>query len=201
MHGALVKPNLRFLFRHPAHFIAFGGGVGLSPAAPGTFGTLLAIPLFNWIAPQLAPWTFLVVVVGLFWLGVWASSVTGHALGAAGALEATPTPADAFGDTSPDDVAVPVVAHEAAPVESAHGEPLAQYRAEVADGEGMALAPEPATRHTVSRPAPPRQAAADDSIDLGATVLPVLIKSYAPHAVGALVAIALGYVLGRRSRR
>ena len=129
-----------------------------------------------------------------------ASSAT-VAAGAAGAPEATPPPADAFGDTSPDDVAVPVVAQESAPVESAHGEPLAQYRAEVADGEGMALAPEPATRHTVSRPAPPRQAAADDSIDLGATVLPVLIKSYAPHAVGALVAIALGYVLGRRSRR
>ena len=39
-----------------------------------------------------------------------------------------------------------------------------------------------------------------EPLDLGSTVLPVLIKSYAPHAVGALLAIALGYVLGRRSR-
>lgn len=76
-------PNLRFVYRHPAHFIAFGGGVGLSPAAPGTFGTLLALPLFNWMVPQLAPWTFLVVVVALFWLGAWACDVTGHALGVA----------------------------------------------------------------------------------------------------------------------
>lgn len=83
MQGAVARPSLRFVYRHPAHFIAFGGGVGLSPAAPGTFGTLLALPLFNWLEPQLAPWTFLVVVVGLFWLGAWACDVTGHALGVA----------------------------------------------------------------------------------------------------------------------
>lgn len=57
-------------------------------------------------------------------------------------------------------------------------------------------------------PAPPPPPAApapasteDDAIDLGATVLPVVLKSYAPHIVGALVAILFGYVLGRRSRR
>ncbi len=44
-------------------------------------------------------------------------------------------------------------------------------------------------------------AASDDAVDLGATVLPVILKAYAPHAIGALVAIALGYFLGRRSRR
>jgi len=79
----MTKPGLQFVFRHPAHLIAFGGGVGLSPVAPGTVGTLLAIPLFNWLEPQLAPWTFLAVLVGLFWVGVWASAVTGRALGVA----------------------------------------------------------------------------------------------------------------------
>lgn len=79
----VVRPNLRFVFRHPAHFIAFGGGVGLSRVAPGTLGTLLALPLFNWLQPQLDAWTFLVVMVALFWLGVWACNVTGRALGAA----------------------------------------------------------------------------------------------------------------------
>ena len=29
-------PSLRFLFSHPAHFIAMGFGAGLSPIAPGT---------------------------------------------------------------------------------------------------------------------------------------------------------------------
>ena len=44
------------------------------------------------------------------------------------------------------------------------------------------------------RPAPP----VDDSIDLGATVLPVLVKSYAPYAVAALAGLLLGWLLGRR---
>ena len=77
----LTRPGLYFVFRHPAHFIAFGGGAGLSPVAPGTVGTLLALPLYNWLVPLVAPWTFLLIVVALFWLGVWASSVTAHALG------------------------------------------------------------------------------------------------------------------------
>lgn len=98
----------------------------------------------------------------------------------------------------------------------AHGEPLAQYRAEVADGEGMALAPEPDEPAPTARATPPPAASTpppaagrrpgapaggDDAIDLGATVLPVILKTYAPHIVGALVAIAFGYLLGRRSRR
>lgn len=80
---ATASPDFRFLFRHPAHFIAFGGGAGLAPVAPGTFGTLLALPLFHWLSPLLDGWSFLVLVVALFWLGVWASSVTGRALGVA----------------------------------------------------------------------------------------------------------------------
>ena len=39
------RPTIAFLIRHPAHFIALGFGAGLAPVAPGTFGTLLAIPL------------------------------------------------------------------------------------------------------------------------------------------------------------
>lgn len=78
-----ARPTLRFVLRHPAHFIAFGGGVGLIPVAPGTFGTLLALPLFNWLEPQLAPWMFLGVIAALFGLGVWACATTGRALGVA----------------------------------------------------------------------------------------------------------------------
>jgi phosphatidylglycerophosphatase A len=33
------------LMREPVHLIAFGFGSGLSPWAPGTFGTLLAVPI------------------------------------------------------------------------------------------------------------------------------------------------------------
>lgn len=31
--------------RDPVHFLAFGFGAGLSPRAPGTFGTLVAVPI------------------------------------------------------------------------------------------------------------------------------------------------------------
>lgn len=82
MAEPLARPTLRFVFSHPAHFIAFGGGAGLSPKAPGTVGTLLALPIHYFLAPQL-PWIYLAVVVALFGLGVWACAVTGRALGVA----------------------------------------------------------------------------------------------------------------------
>lgn len=78
-----ARPDWRFVWRHPAHCIAFGGGIGLLPVAPGTFGTLLAFPLFHLLEPRLAPWEFLVAVLALFWLGIWACAVTGRALGTA----------------------------------------------------------------------------------------------------------------------
>ena len=40
-----ASPTLRFLVSHPAHFIALGFGAGLARFAPGTFGTLVAIPI------------------------------------------------------------------------------------------------------------------------------------------------------------
>lgn len=38
----------------------------------------------------------------------------------------------------------------------------------------------------------------DDSIDLGATVLPVLLKTYAPHAVVGLIGVIIGWLIARR---
>lgn len=72
---------MRFVTRHPAHFIAFGGGAGLAPYAPGTFGTLLALPLFWSAGALLAPAAYFAVLAAFFLLGVWACEVTGRALG------------------------------------------------------------------------------------------------------------------------
>jgi phosphatidylglycerophosphatase A len=69
------------VLRHPAHFIAFGGGVGLAPFAPGTFGTLLALPIFWLAGPRLEPLTYFAVLALFFVLGVWTCDVTGRALG------------------------------------------------------------------------------------------------------------------------
>ena len=44
-------PSLKFLIAHPAHFLALGFGAGLSPVAPGTMGTLLALPLAAVVPP------------------------------------------------------------------------------------------------------------------------------------------------------
>ena len=57
--------------------------MGLLPAAPGTFGTLLALPLYWLAAPRLAPFEYLLLVAALFALGVWACEVTGRGLGVA----------------------------------------------------------------------------------------------------------------------
>jgi len=75
--------SVRFVYAHPAHCIAFAGGVGLAPVAPGTFGTLLAFPLFAWLAAYCDTVTLLLVFIVFFGIGGWACHVTGRALGVA----------------------------------------------------------------------------------------------------------------------
>ena len=75
-------PDARWVFSSPAAFIAFGGGSGLAPRAPGTAGTLAAFPLhllFGWL---LAPTLHLAAIGVLFALGIWACAAAGRALGA-----------------------------------------------------------------------------------------------------------------------
>jgi phosphatidylglycerophosphatase A len=74
-------PTPRFLVHHPAHFIALGFGAGLSPFAPGTFGTLVAIPIALLLRAQGGDVAYLVACAVLFAAGVWASGVTGGSLG------------------------------------------------------------------------------------------------------------------------
>jgi phosphatidylglycerophosphatase A len=76
-----AQPTARFLFQHPAHFIALGFGAGLAPVAPGTFGTLVAIPIALLLHAYGSETTFVAAIVALFVLGTWASHVTGKALG------------------------------------------------------------------------------------------------------------------------
>lgn len=75
--------TIRFLFAHPAHFLALGFGTGLSPWAPGTVATLFAIPLGDWLSLQTTDAGYLAVVAALVVLGAWASERTGRDLGAA----------------------------------------------------------------------------------------------------------------------
>ena len=60
----------RAVFTDPIHFLAFGFGAGLSPWAPGTAGTLVAIPIALLIEPLGLPTRFVIVtLVALF--GIW----------------------------------------------------------------------------------------------------------------------------------
>lgn len=77
----MPRITLRFVYAHPAHGIAFAGGVGLAPFAPGTFGTLLAFPLFAVLAAYTDVFTQLIVFIVFFGIGAWACQMTGRALG------------------------------------------------------------------------------------------------------------------------
>ncbi|HYA20922.1 MAG TPA: phosphatidylglycerophosphatase A [Burkholderiales bacterium] len=76
-----ATPSWRFVLTHPAHFLAFGFGAGLARRAPGTFGTLVAFPLFWLLNPRLAPMLFLALIAVLFALGIWVCGKTGKDLG------------------------------------------------------------------------------------------------------------------------
>lgn len=72
-----VKPNLR----NPIHLLAFGLGSGCAPKAPGTFGTLAAIP-FWWLFLQNVPLIpYLCVLIAGFAFGVYLCEQTSKDLG------------------------------------------------------------------------------------------------------------------------
>lgn len=58
------------IFRNPVCFLAFGFGSGLAPMAPGTFGTLAALPLYL-LASSLDVPIYLGLTLLLFVGGVW----------------------------------------------------------------------------------------------------------------------------------
>jgi phosphatidylglycerophosphatase A len=68
------------LLKHPVHWLAFGFGAGLSPNAPGTFGTLIAVPIvavvmsFGWNV-------HLAFTVAAFLAGIWICGESARRLG------------------------------------------------------------------------------------------------------------------------
>ena len=79
----IKHPTVRFTFAHPARLIALGFGTGLAPVAPGTFGTLLAFPIYMLLDRWLDPLALLVLIAAFFAIGVWACARTGRDLGVA----------------------------------------------------------------------------------------------------------------------
>jgi len=85
MDGPPRRASVALLWAHPAHFIAFGAGSGLSPVAPGTVGTLWG--WFSFLALQTVigqgaqadlVWAG---IIAMGWvLGCWACTHTARSL-------------------------------------------------------------------------------------------------------------------------
>jgi len=68
------------LLKDPVHVVALGFGTGLSPVAPGTCGTLLAVPIAFLLlqVPVITAWIIvLMCIIG----GIWITGVSADRLG------------------------------------------------------------------------------------------------------------------------
>jgi phosphatidylglycerophosphatase A len=77
---SVLRPGVKFLLSHPAHFVALGAGSGLSRIAPGTVGTLwawasFAVMQLYWSSAQIG-W----IILASLALGWWACTVTARHL-------------------------------------------------------------------------------------------------------------------------
>jgi phosphatidylglycerophosphatase A len=72
-----VSPRLLL---HPVHLLSLGFGSGLSPWAPGTMGTLVAIPIYLFLT-RLAPVPYLLVTLFLLYIGIYLCQATAQRLG------------------------------------------------------------------------------------------------------------------------
>lgn len=68
------------VWKNPVHFLAFGLGSGAAPKAPGTFGTLAAVPLFLLLQPLALHWYLLMLVV-TFLVGIYLCGKTSADMG------------------------------------------------------------------------------------------------------------------------
>ncbi|NIO42677.1 MAG: phosphatidylglycerophosphatase A [Burkholderiales bacterium] len=75
------RASLRFVVAHPAHFVAFGFGAGLSPVAPGTMGTVVAFPVYYGLASVFSDAVLLGSIALALLIGIWVCQVTGRHLG------------------------------------------------------------------------------------------------------------------------
>lgn len=72
--------SVKAVLGDPVCLLAFGLGFGLMPVAPGTFGTLLGIPIY-WALAAAPPWAYGLVLALLFGAGIPLCSVCQKRLG------------------------------------------------------------------------------------------------------------------------
>ncbi len=72
------KPQV---WTNPIHFLAFGFGSGLAPKAPGTFGTITAIPIYLLITLSNSFAVYLIATAVISIIGIWICGKTSKDLG------------------------------------------------------------------------------------------------------------------------
>lgn len=78
--ASIPKPPARLILTTPEHLLAFGFGAGLLPKAPGTAGTLVALPFFLLLVHLPLP-LYLAAVAVLFGFGCWVCDESARLLG------------------------------------------------------------------------------------------------------------------------
>lgn len=76
----MTEPCLRRVWSNPVHWLAFMGGAGCIPRAPGTMGTLAAIPLYVAVS-NLPLMYFIVLTLFMFIAGIWICDYSSRKLG------------------------------------------------------------------------------------------------------------------------
>ncbi|MDX2345507.1 MAG: phosphatidylglycerophosphatase A [Legionella sp.] len=77
----MAEVSWKKVWTDPIYCLAFGFGSGLSPVAPGTFGTLAAIPIYCVLAFLLNAKAYLIVTLLGFFTGIFICSKVSRDLG------------------------------------------------------------------------------------------------------------------------
>tara|TARA_R110002111_G_scaffold8723_1_gene31407 strand:+ start:278 stop:763 length:486 start_codon:yes stop_codon:yes gene_type:complete len=80
MNTSQAKVNFKELIKRPVCFLGLGFGSGLAPFAPGTFGTLAAIPIYL-LMQNLSLMVYLTLTLVAFVVGIWICQQSANWLG------------------------------------------------------------------------------------------------------------------------
>lgn len=69
------------VFSNPVHFFAFGFGSGLSPKAPGTMGTIVALLIHYFFLAEASYLTYSLIICISFFIGVYLCGRSSELLG------------------------------------------------------------------------------------------------------------------------
>lgn len=70
MRNYLPPPTPDSIWQNPLHFIAFGFGSGALPRAPGTWGTLFAIPFYLALR-DLNHFSYFIIITLIIFTSIW----------------------------------------------------------------------------------------------------------------------------------